>query len=139
MVNYIKKEGSFRKAFDYFDPNIIKNYSNDKIEELMNNKNIVRNKAKILATIDNAKAFLKVQNEYGNFSKYIWSFTDNKVVYGDFDKLITKNVLSDIVSKDMRKRGFKYMGSVTTYSYLEAIGVMNNHSKNCFLSHENYK
>lgn len=73
-----------------------------------------------------------MQNELGTFSKYIWSFTNNEVVYGDFDDLVTKNKLSDKVTKDMKNRGFKFMGSVTTYSYLEVIGVMNNHSKSCF-------
>jgi len=133
----LKKREAFRKAFDQFDPKIIKSYSDDKINELMNNKDIVRNKAKILGNIENAKAFLKVQEEFGTFSKYIWSFTDNKVQYGDFEKKITTNKLSDTVSKDMKKRGFKFLGSVTTYSYLEAIGVMNNHSSNCFRNHKN--
>lgn len=128
----LKKREAFRKAFNQFDPNIIKEYSIEKIEELLNNSDIVRNKAKILANIENAKAFIKVQQEFGTFSKYIWSFTDNKVQYGDFDKQITTNKLSDTVSKDMKKRGFKFLGSVTTYSYLEAIGVMNNHSSTCF-------
>lgn len=133
----MKKREAFREAFDNFDPKIIKDYSQEKIDELMNNKDIVRNKAKILATIDNARAFLKVQDEYGAFSKYIWSFTDNKIQYGDFDQLVTTNLLSDTVSKDMKKRGFKFMGSITTYSYLEAIGIMNNHSQSCFRNHKN--
>jgi DNA-3-methyladenine glycosylase I len=134
----LKKREAFRKAFDNFDPNIIKDYSTEKIELLMENKEIVRNRAKILANIENAKAFLEIQKTYGSFSKYIWSFTNNTVVYGDFDKWVTKNDLSDNVSKDLKKRGFKFMGSVTTYSYLEAIGVMNNHSQNCFKSHGKY-
>ena len=132
----LKKRQAFRKAFDNFDPLVIKDYSIDKIEELMGNSDIVRNKAKILANIENAKAFLKVQQEFGTFSKYIWSFTDNKVQYGDFDQLVTTNKLSDAVSKDMKKRGFKFLGSVTTYSYLEAIGVMSNHSSTCFRKHK---
>ena len=134
----LKKREAFRKAFDQFDPNVIKDYSSEKVQELMNNSEIVRNKAKILANIGNAKAFLKVQEEFGTFSTYIWSFTDNKVQFGDFDQLVTTNKLSDTVSKDMKKRGFKFMGSVTTYSYLEAIGVMNNHSRSCFRNHGNY-
>ena len=134
----LKKRQAFRKAFDDFDPNVIKDYSQEKIEELMANSDIVRNRAKILANIENAKAFLRVQEECGSFSKYIWSFTDEKVQYGDFDKLISSNKLSDTVSKDLKKRGFKFLGSVTTYSYLEAIGVMNNHSSSCFKNHNNY-
>lgn len=128
----LKKRQAFRQAFDGFDPKIIQAYSPDKVEELMANKAIVRNRAKILANIGNAKAFLEVQKDFGTFSKYIWSFTDSKVIYGDFDDLVTKNDLSDAVSKDMKRRGFKFMGSVTTYAYLEAIGVMNNHSRSCF-------
>lgn len=134
----LKKREAFRKAFDNFDPNIIKDYEDDQIAMLLDNTDIVRNRSKILANIGNAEAFLKVQEAFGSFSAYIWSFTDNKVLYGDFDKLMTTNELSDKVSKDMKKRGFKYMGSVTTYSYLEAIGVMNNHSRECFRNHGHY-
>lgn len=128
----LKKREAFRKVFDNFDPYAIKDYSEEKLEELMGNSDIVRNKAKILANIENAKAFIKVQKEFGTFSKYIWSFTNDEIQYGDSDQLIKTNELSDMVSKDMKKRGFKFMGSITTYSYLEAIGVMNNHSSTCF-------
>jgi len=128
----LKKREAFREAFDNFNPTIIKEYTDEKIDQLMMDKSIVRNRAKIVANIKNAKAFLEVQQAFGTFSNYIWSFTDNKIIYGDFDDLVTKNELSDRVSKDMKKRGFGFMGSVTTYSYLEAIGVMNNHSKTCF-------
>lgn len=131
----LKKREAFRKAFDNFNPEIIQNYDEEKIEALMNNSDIVRNRAKILANVENAKAFLNIQNEFGSFEKYIWGFTNEKVIYGDFEKMVTKNELSDLISKDMKKRGFKFMGSVTTYSYLEAVGVMNNHSKDCFRYH----
>ena len=132
----LKKREAFKKAFDNFDPQVIKEYDEAKINKLMNDKGIVRNRAKILANIENAKAFIKVQEEFGTFSDYIWSFTDGNVQYGDFDKQITRNELSDKISKDIKNRGFKFMGSVTTYSYLEAIGVMNNHSSTCFKAHE---
>lgn len=131
----LKKREAFRNAFDNFNPEKIQNYGEEKIEMLMNNSDIIRNRSKILANIENAKAFIKIQNEFDSFSKYIWRFTNEKVIYGDFEKMITKNELSDLVSKDMKKRGFKFMGSVTTYSYLEAIGIMNNHSKDCFRYH----
>ena len=104
----------------------------------MNNSDIVRNKAKISANIENAKTFLKVQQEFGTFSNYIWSFTDGKIQYGNSDLLIKTNELSDKISIDMKKRGFKFIGSISTYSYLEAIGVMNNHSSTCFRNHNNY-
>ncbi len=128
----LKKRNEFIRAFDNFDARIIANYDEEKIELLMQDTGIVRNKAKILATIANAKAFLKVQEEIGSFDKYIWSFTEGRVQYGDFNDMVTTNSLSDKVAKDLKKRGFKFMGSVTTYSFLEAIGVMNNHASDCF-------
>jgi len=134
----LKKREAFRESFDNFDPFLIKEYDEVKVEKLIENKSIVRNRAKIIANINNAKAFIKIQEEFGTFSAYIWSFTDGEIKYGDFDKLKTTNELSDNVSKDMKNRGFKFMGSVTTYSYLEAIGVMNNHSSMCFRNHGKY-
>ena len=128
----LNKRDAFREAFDNFDPEIIKDYDEEKVEELLNNKGIVRNVGKIRATINNAKCFLQVQDEFGSFSDYIWSFTNNEVLYSKDDEVVAKNDLSDRVSKDLKKRGFKFMGSVTTYSYLEAIGVMNNHMSGCF-------
>ena len=133
----LNKREEFRIAFDKFNANIIASYDENKINELMNNTGIVRNKAKILASVENAKSFLKVQNEFGSFSKYIWSFTDNKVVSYPYDGTMSRNKLSDTVAKDFKKRGFKFMGTVTTFSYLEAIGVMNNHAKYCYLHKEN--
>ncbi len=128
----LKKRDAFRKAFDNFDALKIANYDDNKINELLDNANIVRNKAKILATIQNAKSYLKVAEEFGSFSNYLWSFTDNKTLYFPFDGETTKNELSDIVSKDLKKRGFKFMGTVTCFSYLEAVGIMNDHAPNCF-------
>lgn len=128
----LKKREHFREAFDGFDPFIISEYDEMKVEELMNNALIVRSKAKILATINNAKRFLEVKEEFGTFKDYIWSFTDHSVVYGDGVTLLPKNHLSDTVAKDLKKRGFKFMGSVTAMSYLEAIGVVNHHSIDCF-------
>lgn len=128
----LKKREAFRQAFDGFDANEIVDYDENKILNLLDNKDIVRNRAKILATIENAKSFLKVVEEYGSFSNYIWGFTNGKVEYYPFDGVTTRNELSDKVAKDLKKRGFKFMGTVTCFSYLEAIGIMNNHSINCF-------
>ena len=128
----LKKRESFRLAFDQFDPHIIKEYQESKMNELLNNQDIVRHKGKILATIQNAKSFLEVQKEFGSFDTYIWSFTNHKVIKNKDDQFVTKNELSDRVAKDLKKRGFKFLGSVTVYSYLEAIGVLDNHQKNCF-------
>ena len=136
----IKKREAFRDAFDNFDYHKIANYDESKIIELMNNKNIVRNKLKILSTINNAKCFIKVQKEFGSFDQYIWSFTNNKVVVSKDDALITSNELSDKVSEDLKKRGFKFLKTVTVFSYLESIGVMNNHKSYCFKKNEvNYE
>lgn len=128
----LNKRDAFKKAYDDFDVTKVAKYSNSKVDELLENSDIVRNKAKILASIENAKAFIRVQEEFGSFDKYIWSFTDNKVECYPFDGVTTTNELSDQVAKDLKKRGFKFMGTVTTFSYLEAIGVMNNHSVDCF-------
>ncbi len=128
----LKKREAFRIAFDSFDATKIAEYDDEKIEQLLNNQDIVRNKAKILATIANAKAYLKVVEEFGSFSNYLWGFTNHKILCYPFDGTTTRNELSDTISKDLKKRGFKFMGSVTCYSYLEAIGIMNNHSINCF-------
>ncbi len=132
----LNKRDAFRSAFDGFDPDIVKDYDEDKVKELLNNKDIVRNEAKIRAAINNALCFIKTQEEFGSFCDYIWSFTNNEVVYMKDDALVAKNELSDLVAKDLKKRGFKFMGSVTTYSYLEAIGVMNNHCSYCITRHK---
>ncbi len=129
----LSKRDNFRRAFDNFDPVLISKYDEVKIDELMHNEGIVRNKLKVLATIQNAKSFLSVQKEFKSFSNYIWSFTDNKILKFPFDACTSKNELSDRVSKDLKKRGFKFLGSVTVFSFLEAIGIMNNHSTDCFL------
>lgn len=132
----LKKREAFRLAFDNFDPELIVRYDKAKVEELLENQDIIRNKGKILATIKNAESFLKVVNEFGSFSEYIWSFTEKQVVKYPFDGKTTHNTLSDSVAKDLKKRGFKYMGTVTCFSYLEAIGVMNNYGTSCFLYKE---
>ncbi len=128
----LTKRQNFKIAFDNFDYNKIALYDETKIEELLNNSGIVRSIAKIKATINNAKCYIKVIEEYKTFSNYIWSFTNNKIITSTEVK--SSNELSDKVSKDLKKRGFKFLGTVTTYSYLEAIGVMNNHQKQCFKS-----
>lgn len=133
----LKKREYFRMAFDGFDHRIIGNYDERKIAELLENKNIIRHKGKILATIENANAFLKVQQEFGSFSAYLWNFTDHKVEYYPFDGVMKRNELSDRVSKDLKKRGFKFMGTVTCFSYLEAVGIMNNHAISCDLCNKN--
>ena len=126
----LNKRDNFRKAFDNFDIDKICNYTEDKIEELLQNKKIIRNKLKINATINNSKIFKKIQNEYGTFYKYLRTFTNDKIIY-EIDK--TTNELSDSLSKDLKKRGMKFVGSTIIYSYLQAIGVIYSHDKECFM------
>lgn len=127
----LNKRAFFKEAFDDFDYNIISNYDNKKIEELMSNKNIIRNRLKIESAINNAKVFIKVREEYNTFSNYIWSFTDNKIIYNTDDNIKASSSLSDMISKDMKTKGFKFLGTKIIYSYLEAIGIINDHELNC--------
>ena len=127
----LNKRENFRKAFDSFNWNCIVNYDEDKINELMQDKGIIRNRKKIEATINNTKVFLNIQKEYGSFANFIWSFTDNKVIITD--SKVVSNELSGTISKELRKRGMKFVGTVIIYSYLQAIGVINSHEDNCFL------
>lgn len=129
----LNKRKYFEEAFDYFDIDKICNYDEKKIEELRNNKNIIRNKLKINATINNSKIFKEIQKEYGTFSNYIWHFSENKIIYEN-DKTTSK--LSDTISEDLIKKGMKFVGSTIIYSYLQAIGVIYSHEDNCFLKKE---
>ncbi len=129
----LNKRESFKKAFDNFNIDKICNYNDKKVQELLTNKNIIRNKLKINATINNSKIFKSIQNEYGTFYNYLKTFTNDTIIY-EIGK--TTNHLSDAISKDLQKRGMKFVGSVIIYSYLQAIGVINSHDQECFL-HKN--
>ena len=126
----LNKRESFRKAYDNFDIDKVINYGEDKINELIYNKNIIRNKLKIKSSINNSKVFKSIQKEYGSFDKYIWSFTNNKVEYIDYS--VTSNELSDKISADLKKRGMTFVGTTIIYSYLQAIGIINSHQNDCF-------
>ena len=126
----LNKREDFIKAYDDFDIDKICNYDNNKIEELLSNQKIIRNKLKINASIKNAKIFNDIQKEYGTFYNYLKTFTKGKTVY-EIDK--TTSELSDSISKDLQKRGMKFVGSTIIYSYLQAIGVIYSHDKDCFL------
>lgn len=132
----LNKRDAFKEAFDNFEPNIVKNYQEGKVLELLENKGIIRHRRKIEAAINNAVRFLEIQQEFGSFSNYIWSFTNNSQYMGDGLTIEPKNTLSDNVAKDLKKRGFRWLGSVTTMSFLEAIGVVNHHMENCFRYHK---
>ena len=127
----LNKRESFRKAFDNFDYQKIAKYDESKIEELLNNKDIIRNKLKINAAINNAKVFINIQKEYKTFSNYIWSFTNNKTIINKTGEIITSNDLSDKISKDLKEKGMKFVGTTIIYSYLQAIGVINDHDLTC--------
>ena len=126
----LNKREAFRKAFDNFDIDKIIKYDDEKIEELLSNEKIIRNKLKIKASIYNSKIFKDIQKEYGSFHQYLKTFTKDKIVY-EIGK--TTSELSDNLSKDLQKRGMKFVGSTIIYSYLQAIGVIYSHDEGCFL------
>jgi DNA-3-methyladenine glycosylase I len=126
----LNKRENFRQAFDGFNPEIIKDYGAEKIAALMENKGIIRNRRKIDATIGNAKAFLEIQKEWGSFSDYIWHFTNGQVIY---EANVTSSPLSDEISKDLIRRGMRFVGTTIVYSYLQAIGVIYSHDEGCYL------
>lgn len=130
-ITVLKKREAFRKAFDNFDYSKVAKYGEDKVEKLLQNADIIRSRSKINSAINNAKVFIEIQKEFGSFSKYIWSFTNNKVIYSKSDEVLVSTPLSDTVSKDLKRRGMKYVGTVIIYSYLQAIGVVNDHEKGC--------
>ena len=126
----LNKRTEFEKAYDNFDLNKVCNYDNKKIEELKENKGIVRNKLKINASVNNAKIFRNIKREYGSFYNYLKTFTNGEII---FETGKTTNELSDKISKDLKKRGMKFVGSTIIYSYLQAIGIINSHDKECYL------
>ena len=129
----LNKREAFRKAYDNFDINKVINYNDTKIEELLKNKELIRNKLKIKASINNSKIFKNIQKEYGSFNNYLITFTNNKTLY-EIGKVT--NDLSDLISKDLIRRGMKFVGSTIIYSYLQAIGVIYSHDKQCFMYRE---
>lgn len=134
-ITILRKRENFRKAFDNFDYKKIANYSVAKYEELLLDAGIIRNKLKIKATISNAVAFMEVQNEFGSFSKYIWKFTNEKPIvnkWNDMKELPATTELSDIISRDLKKRGFKFVGSTVIYAHMQATGMVNDHVTDCF-------
>ncbi|SED08076.1 DNA-3-methyladenine glycosylase I [Tenacibaculum sp. MAR_2009_124] len=134
-ITVLKKRENFRSAFDNFNYKKIANYSEKKYEELIQNEGIIRNKLKIKATITNAQIFMKIQEKYGSYSKYYWSFVNDKPIQNSFK---TKNEvpattdLSDKISKDLKKKGFKFVGSTVIYAYMQATGMVNDHTTDCF-------
>lgn len=126
----LNKRENFRNLFSNFDINIISKYTSNDIDNFMQNKGIIRNRRKLEAMVSNSKIFLNIENEFGSFKNYLLSFSYNKIIY-EYDK--TTNELSDSISKDLSKRGMKFVGSTTIYAYLQAIGIINSHNKECYL------
>ena len=126
----LKKREDFRIAFDGFDVEKIANYDEKRMEELLKNENIIRNKNKIKAIINNAQVFIKIQEDYGSFYDYIKTFTKGEIFH---ERGLTESELSRTMVKDLKKRGMKYLGPITMYSYLQTIGVINSHEEDCFL------
>jgi DNA-3-methyladenine glycosylase I len=134
-ITILRKRENFRQAFDNFDYTRIARYDQSKIDELLANAGIIRNKLKILAAISNARAFMEVQKEFGSFSHYIWAFVEGKPIINTFRSLKEippRTELSDRISKDLKKRGFKFVGSTVVYSHMQATGMVNDHLVNCF-------
>ena len=131
----LKKRENYRKAFDHFDTEKIARYGAKKIAELLANPGIVRNKLKINATIQNAKSFMQVQEEFGSFDKYLWRFVDGKPVQNHLKSIRdiqARSAISDALSKDLLKRGFKFVGSTICYANMQAVGMVNDHLVTCF-------
>ena len=131
----LKKRENFRKAFDNFDYKKIVKYDEDKIQELLQDEGIIRNKLKVRGTVSNAVAFMKVQEEFGSFSKYIWGFTGGKPI--DNQPKVLRDIpatsaISDTLSKDLKKRGFKFVGSTVVYAHMQATGMVNDHVETCW-------
>jgi DNA-3-methyladenine glycosylase I len=134
-LTILKKRENFRKAFDGFRPEIIAGYSPEKTEELLQDAGIIRNRAKIAAIVTNARLTLEVQQEFGSLDSYLWGFVDGKPVvngWTSMGQIPASTLLSDQLSQDMKKRGFKFCGSTITYAFLQAAGLVNDHVVDCF-------
>jgi DNA-3-methyladenine glycosylase I len=131
----LKKRDAYREAFAQFKPEVVATFGDAKLGELLQNKGLIRNKAKLAAAINNARRFLEVQKEQGSFSSYIWSFVENKPIinhWPDFASIPTSTPLSDQISKDLRRRGFKFLGTTIVYAHLQATGLIMDHTIDCF-------
>lgn len=131
----LKKRENFRKALDNFQPKKIALYNDVKIQELLQDTGIIRNKLKIQATVDNAHRFLEIQKEFGSFDRYIWQFTGGKTLVNSWktmDEIPAKSKESDAMSRDLKKRGFKFVGSTICYAFMQAAGMVNDHVVSCF-------
>ncbi len=135
-ITILKKREDFRIAFDGFDPEKVAKYDENKIEELVSNEKIIRHRGKIVAAINNAKVFLELQRKYGSFDKFIWGYVGNKPIVGGWNSIDEVPSTTDIsykISKDLKKMGFKFLGATTVYAFMQATGIANDHTKDCYL------
>lgn len=138
-ITILRKRENFRKALDNFDCKKIAKYEQSKIDSLLQDSGIIRNKLKVKATVTNAQAFMKIQEEFGSFSKYIWNFVDGKPItnkLASYKDAPANTPLSDTISKDLKKRGFKFVGSTVIYAHMQATGMVNDHQTDCFRYNE---
>ena len=138
-ITVLKKRENFRKALDNFNYKKIAKYQQSKIDDLLQDAGIIRNKLKVKATITNAQAFMKIQSEFGSFSDYIWGFVNGKPIKNEVENYKDapgNTVLSDVLSKDLKKRGFKFVGSTVVYAHMQATGMVNDHEVSCFRYNE---
>ena len=134
-ITILRKRENFRKAFDNFDYRKIALYDETKIQELLQDAGIIRNKLKVRATVSNARAFMQVKEEFGSFCNYIWGFINGKPVknsFKDHNEVPASTEISDLISRDLKKRGFKFVGSTVIYAHMQATGMVNDHEINCF-------
>ena len=134
-ITILKKRNNFKKSFDYFDYNKISKYDMNKEEKLLNDTSIIRNQSKIKASINNSKSFIKIKESMGSFSNYIWDFISGEPIINSFQKLNeipAYTVLSEKISKDLKQKGFSFVGPTVVYSYMQAIGMVNDHLESCF-------
>lgn len=134
-ITILRKRENFRSAFDNFNYKKIANYNQTKINELLQDEGIIRNKLKVRATVSNAQAFLQMQEKFGSFANYIWSFVDNKPIknaWSNYKDAPANTGLSDIISKDLKIHGFKFVGSTVVYAHMQATGMVNDHEIECF-------
>ena len=134
-ITILRKSENFRAAFDQFDYKKIAAYKQDKIDHLLQDAGIVRHKLKVHATITNAQAFMEGQEEFGSFSKYLWTFIDDQPIKNkvkNYKEAPPTTAISDTISKDLKKRGFKFVGSTVMYAYMQAVGMVNDHEMDCF-------
>lgn len=137
-LTILRKRENYRIAYDNFEPEKVAEYDDKKIDELLSNQGIIRNRRKIEASINNARKFLEIQKEFGSFNNYIWKFVNQQPImnsYQNISQIPATSALSDVISKDLKQRGFRFLGSITIYSHMQATGIVNDHVDSCFRKH----